>query len=686
MIVEMKKLVLIGHRSDRFNLFKALHQSKLVEIVATEDLENTSRLDNSRNKEELDGKAFRITSAFEFLRAQKKIAQKVQKESKNSENPYVYTPVKEAPFGSIARMNYDDFALISTQEYELLGDVEELETIKNERQELDSEKQKILAENEILGIYENLETPFSELVGSKNVQVVVGSVVGSKADLVLGANEIDGVYVETFAGQKATAFVAVALNDKADELASVLQSADYVKCPFSFDKTAKEKEAENSARIEEIEKEKFDLTVRALEKEKVVRQLKTLYDYYLVEKAKLDAIDGFAATDRAFVLEGWFPADKEGDLKKILDKTSDKLVYEFREPEEGEAVPTLVRSNKIVEPYEDITNMFSVPKYGEDIDPNPIMTFFYFLFFGIMVADAVYGIIFAVAGFVLYKISKPVPGKGRLMLIIAMGGVSTAVWGMLFGSYLGFPTPDMNVSYALLFNPLDEPLKMLIMCFALGFLQIVVGMFVNALNLIKHKNYLGAVSDVFSWYFIFGAIACLAVGLLVDGAPEYLNYIAIALAVVGVIMILVGGVKSAKGPIKGMIGRVGKLYDIVNVLSDVLSYSRLFGLALSGGVVAMVVNMICSIVAGFFPENIQFLGYIICIPVYLIGHTFNIAISALGAYVHNCRLQYIEFFGKFYTGGGHQFIPFASKTKYTYIDTNNEYNSLTDATDVAVRA
>lgn len=686
MIVEMKKLVLIGHRSDRFNLFKALHQSKLVEIVATRDIENTSRLDNSRTKEEIDGKIFRITSAFDFLRAQKKLAQKTQKDSKDSENPYVYTPVKEAPFTSVARMEYDDFAMISAQEYELLNDVEELENIKNTRQELDSEKQKILAENETLGIYENVEMPFSALVGTKNAQVVVGSVVGSKVDIVTKANEIDGVYVETFAGQKATAFVAVYLNEKADELGVVLQSADYVKCPFSLDITAKERISENCARINAIEKEKFDLMVRALEKEKVVRSLKTLYDYYLVERAKFDALDGFVTTERSFVLEGWFPADKESDLKKILDKVSDRLVYEFRAPEDGEIVPTLVRSNKIVEPYEDITNMFSVPKYGEDIDPNPIMTFFYFLFFGIMVADAVYGIIFAVAGFVLYKISKPVPGKGRLMLIIAMGGISTAIWGMLFGSYLGFPTPDMNTSYALLFNPLDEPLKMLIMCFALGFLQIVVGMFVNALNLIKHKNYLGAVSDVLSWYLIFGAIACLAIGLLVQNSPSYLNYIAIALAVAGVILILVGGVKSAKGPVKGMIGRVGKLYDIVNVLSDVLSYSRLFGLALSGGVVAMVVNMICSIVAGFFPENIQFIGYIICIPVYIIGHTFNIAISALGAYVHNCRLQYIEFFGKFYTGGGHQFIPFASKTKYTYIDTQNEYNSLTDATDVAVRA
>ncbi len=686
MIVEMKKLVLIGHRSDRFNLFKALHQSKLVEIVATEDLENTSRLDNSRTKEEIEGKTFRISSAFDFLRAQKKLAEKAQKDSKNSENPYVYTPVKEPPFTSIARMDYEDFAMISAEEYELLCDVEELESIKNTRQELDSEKQKILAENEALAVYENLETPFSSLVGSKNVQVVVGSVVGSKADIVRGANDIDDVYVETFIGQKATAFVAVCLNEKESELSAVLQSADYAKCSFTFDVTAREKISQNNARIESIEKEKFDLMVRALEKEKVVRKLKTLYDYYLVEKAKLDALDGFATTDRSFVLEGWYPKDKENDLKKILDKVSDRMVYEFREPEDGEIVPTLVRSNKIVEPYEDITNMFSVPKYGEDIDPNPIMTFFYFLFFGIMVADAVYGVIFAVAGFVLYKISKPVPGKGRLMLIIAMGGVSTAIWGMLFGSYLGFPTPDMNVSYALLFNPLDEPLKMLVMCFALGFLQIIVGMFVNALNLIRHKDYLAVVSDVLSWYFIFAAIGCLAVGLLIENAPSFLKYIAIALAVVGVIFILVGGVKSKKGPIKGMIGRVGKLYDIVNVLSDVLSYSRLFGLALSGGVVAMVVNMICSIVAGFFPADIQFVGYIICIPVYIIGHTFNIAISALGAYVHNCRLQYIEFFGKFYSGGGHQFIPFATKTKYTYIDSQKEYNSLTDATDVAVRA
>lgn len=112
----------------------------------------------------------------------------------------------------------------------------------------------------------------------------------------------------------------------------------------------------------------------------------------------------------------------------------------------------------------------------------------------------------------------------------------------------------------------------------------------------------------------------------------------------------------------------GKLYDGVNILSDILSYARLFGLGLSGSVVALVVNQICSVVLGLFPANLIAIGYVLCVPIFLVGHVFNIGISTLGAYVHNCRLQYIEFFGKFYEGCGHVFVPFGTKTKYTYLE------------------
>ena len=159
-------------------------------------------------------------------------------------------------------------------------------------------------------------------------------------------------------------------------------------------------------------------------------------------------------------------------------------------------------------------------------------------------------------------------------------------------------------------------------------------------------------------------------GLLFVKNVKAVAYVGIAIAAVGAFLLVLSGIRGKKGAKKvlGFFGGFAKLYDGVNIVSDVLSYARLFGLGLSGSVVALVVNQICQVVLGFFPTNLVAIGYIICVPIFLVGHVFNIAISTLGAYVHNCRLQYIEFYGKFYEGGGHAFMPYGTNTKYTYLD------------------
>lgn len=676
MLVEMKKLVLIAHRSDRFNILKTLHQSKLTEIVATQNIPNTKRLDNTKVQEDISGVLSRINSAFGFLKAQKKLALKYEKDTKDSANPYKYNPVTEPPFSSIARMSYTDFELVSMREAELFSSLNDLEGISEKQIKVASEKQKILSEIEQLTIFENLHVPFSAFHDTQTTSVILGYVPSQRRqDVDNLINKSDLIYLKTFDGAKYCPFVAITVKDNAEELNAALQEIEYVKCPFNEPINAVQFIENDLKKIEKLDKEKFELMADALKKETLIRDLKTLYDFYLIKQVKFTALDNFATTERSFVLEAWYPAEQENKLKELLDNY-DCVVYEFREAEENEVVPTLVRSNKIVEPYQDVTNMYSVPNYRSDADPNPIMAFFYFLFFGIMMADAAYGLLLAVGAFVFYKISKPTPGRGRLLLIIAMGGVSTAIWGILFGSYLGFPTSSMTdaggnpLNFALLFNPLDEPLYMLIMCFALGFLQIVAGMIINAVNLFKRGRWVDALFADFTWFAIFLGIGLIAVSLLLKGMPAVLKYVGIAFAASGALTLVLSGIRGKKGvkALKGILGGFGKLYDGVNILSDILSYSRLFGLALSGGVVAMVVNMICEVVAGFFPQNVAFIGYILCIPVYMVGHAFNLAISTLGAYVHNCRLQYIEFYGKFYEGGGHQFVPFGSMTKYTYIE------------------
>ena len=349
--------------------------------------------------------------------------------------------------------------------------------------------------------------------------------------------------------------------------------------------------------------------------------------------------------------------------------TEYQCCFAYRDPEEGDEVPVLTQNNSVVYPFESITEMYSLPDY-KGVDPTKYFAFFYAMFFGIMLSDAGYGIVIALACFIVLRKFALEGMTYKMIKMFFYCGLSTILWGALFGGWFGdFFQVAAKVIFgkeitipALWFNPIDDPTRLLIWSLVFGVIHIFLGMAIKAGMLIKEGKWLDAVFDVFSWYLvILGAAMWLGGSSISEALVKPGMYMAIA----GAAILLLTGGRNKKGFGK-VIGGFSSLYDITSYLSDILSYARLLALGLATGVIAQVVNLMGSLAGGGIA------GALVLLFAFIIGHTFNLAINALGAFVHSSRLQYIEFFGKFYEDGGEEFDPFRKNTKYVRLTNDTD--------------
>lgn len=409
--------------------------------------------------------------------------------------------------------------------------------------------------------------------------------------------------------------------------------------------------------------EEIELSVSELkELSKDIEKIEYIYDDLLIKRDRAKAVGDFINTKKVFCFDGWLPVDSIEKVKQVLDKN--ECYYEISEPIKNEETPIMLKNNKFASPFEAVTVMYSMP-LATEVDPTPIMAPFYFLFFGLMLSDAAYGIILSLACFALLKKFKLEGTMKKMVTMFFWCGISTFFWGALFGGWFGDAVAVFSKTFLgreivinpIWIDPLQEPMTLLIFSLILGAIHMFVGMGMQAYMLIKNGKALDALFDVGLWYMLLIGLVLFGVGSMITPA---LSSVGKWMALIGAIGIVVTGGRNKKGFGK-ITGGFGSLYGITNYLSDVLSYSRLLALGLATGVVAKVVNILGSLAGS------GVVGIIVFIAVFLFGTVFNLAINALGAYVHSCRLQYVEFFGKFYTGGGKPFEPFVGKTKFVKI-------------------
>ena len=401
-------------------------------------------------------------------------------------------------------------------------------------------------------------------------------------------------------------------------------------------------------------------------------ELEVLYDLEMTTLTAARQKQKLAATEQCVVLQGWVPADREGKVSAALDKLP--CAYGMEEPEEWEEPPVLLKNNSFSANFEWVVGMYSYPKYGT-FDPTTVMSIFYFLIFGLMFADVGYGVLVTLIGFIAPKLLRMKPSMTRMLNMFAYCGISCAVCGFIFGGWFGDLPYALMTSFGgyetveaakaaypifnglvvtlggspISLNPLDNPMAFLVISLAMGAIHLIAGMAVKFVLLCKQGDVFAAIFDIGSYWILFAGIGLIFI-------QPTAGWIAIG---VGVLMIVATYGRAQKNPIMRFVMGLKGLYDLINYASDLLSYCRILALGLASAVMAQVFNLLATM-GGPTP-----VGFILLVAVLLIGHVLNIAINLLGAFVHTSRLQYLEFFGKFFEDGGVGFDPALPSEEYS---------------------
>ena len=633
-IVKMKKFKLFALEKDRKSLLKELQKFSYVHFVKTkEDDESLKEIELNQDMTIIKEKNQKVKWMLNYF--SKLFPKETKKEIDESS-------IKETLFVLLEQQ---------ASKYDFSNDYENLANISGE---MDSNKEEIA----------NLETYRKELSKWLNIKESLGNLKAFKtAKFFLGTvakknfeplkdklRNFEHTYIEEISDESSQInIMLLTSNTEEKELKNELKTYSFTETNFDFDTSFTDEYEKTKNREEELKKANEKL------KEKVEKLLK-LIPKLLIQKEYLDnaliretVVSNFKATDTVNIIEGYIPLDMEEEFKKIVNKNSNKSNYlEITEVDkDDEEVPILLKNSGITGLFASITQMYALPRYNE-IDPTAILSIFYWIFFGMMVADFAYGLILFILSGLALMIGKFDENKRKFLKFFFALSFSTMIWGLLYGSAFGdlikLPTQVLDSS--------KDFMSIFILSIIFGAIHLVIALGIKAYILIKNGHFMDVIYDVFLWYLtLTSLIILLLAGRF--GLSEFTKNIFIACAVIGMLGIVVFGARDAKT----LVGRIGgglySLYGITSYIGDFVSYLRLMALGLAGGFIASAINIIVKMLV-----SKGILGIILGIVVFTLGQSFNIFLSFLSSYVHTSRLTYVEFFSKFYEGGGKAFKKF----------------------------
>ena len=665
-IVPMKRVSVYGLKKDRKRILEALQRCGDFEVIdSVSENAEFEKIDTSASQGTFARVISSSESALDILKS--------------------YTESDGSIFDSLKGRKEISPELY----YKYVGESEEIMRVANRinalSKTISEQKAEIVKtefQKESLSVWLELDSPMN-FKGTKKTAAFIGTFPsGTARDWILEEYALKSAENKTEAPidlafinetSEQTAVMILCYKPHREAVEDILREMGFAYPNISFAAVPKDKAEELDGQIENAKNIIAD-SEREIASYKGMRNaIRFLADYYTMRLEKYKALSKVQNLKRTFFVSGYVPESDAKNLEAVLTNKYNAAV-EINDVGEDENPPVLLKNNGFSAPVETVIETYSMPGKGE-IDPTTVMSFFYYVLFGLMLGDFAYGMImFLGCGAALLKFKNMETGMRKTLKMFMFCGISTAFWGIMFGSCFGDAVSVIGSTFfgvdiafkPLWFEPIKNAMLMLMFSFGVGILHLFTGLFLKLYTCIKHGEYKDALFDVVFWYLLVGGgvVYLFSVDMFVDMSglgwklPPAGAEVAKWCAIAGAIGIVLTAGRSSKNPGKRFAKGLYELYGVTSYLSDILSYSRLLALGLATGVIAQVFNKIGSM------GGRSVLGVIMFIIVFLIGHTVNLAINLLGAYVHTNRLQFVEFFGKFYEGGGRKYEPLTENTKY----------------------
>lgn len=665
-IVQMQRINICALKKNRKAILERLQELGAMEVdIRLEDEELCEKQDVSSSRSTFERRSQTADQALHILDE--------------------YAPEKKGMLDSLAGkplIDKESLAKAAAQQDNFMQTATKIIMLDKQVAESQAAAQKLENQAETLTPWLGLTVPVN-FSGTRSTAFLIGTLPGQQDQqsvlkiLADAAPEIEAVNVELISKDKDFTYLAVVcLRQDASKVEEALRTAGFAKPSSAVSKIPAQYKEELLTEMKEAQSKAEELGREIASYAASRQDLELISDYYQTRAEKYRILGELPQTKSTFAVSGYVPAQKaEAIVKELTDRYG--AAAEAEEIAEDEEAPVLLHNNRFSESVEGVLASFGLPAKGE-IDPTFFTSIFYVFLFGLMLSDAAYGLIVSlVCGIVLLKFPRIEENLRKSIQLFFWCGISTLVWGILFGGYFGDALDVISETFfghkisipALWFVPLNNPMKLLVFSLGVGVVHLFFGLGLKGYSYLKSKDVAGFICDVVFWYMLLiGLILMLIPSSLFASIAQtqvtfspFMNTLAKALAIIGALGLLFFAARDKKNIGLRLALGAYELYNITGWLSDVLSYSRLLALGLATGVIASVVNQMGSMFGG------GVLGAILFILVFIVGHTLNLGINLLGAYVHTNRLQFVEFFGKFYEGGGKPFEPFKENTKYVEI-------------------